>query len=430
MLIYPDYESLTRAVANDALVDRARQQAKPGKWKDTGSSAQHVWGRCASSGARYFETVYDRRRQQFFCNCPAGSMPCVHAVAMALMLLHDASAFPLSTIEPGWIVDRKVIRLVSGAGEKAQQRNRNREQRLQVMRTGLVDLQRWLSDVCLQGLGTWQLQDDEAWDEIATRMVDNKMRGIARRIRAMRDQRYNSDWHERLAVGMAELYAFSQGFDRLEELPQPLQQELLAISGLSANKKEVQEQGTKERDLWVVMGQEEGVQEQLRYQRAWLWGVNCQRAALLLEFVYIKAQFETSWKLGQAIRAELAFYPGALKLRAQIVRHEVQQEPVEQLGGSVDFAVFYRQFAEVVAANPWVGSFPVLVAGVKPVSSAGKRFLVDEKMQRMPIAAGQEAAWSKLLALSGGLPATVFGLWEEPGFKLLSCVSRQHIHSL
>ncbi len=164
---------------------------------------------------------------------------------------------------------------------------------------------------------------------------------------------------------------------------------------------------------WLVAGQVEGEGEDdnLRYRRTWLAEERSGRIALLLDFAWGGQGFETNWIVGSAIEGELVFYPGAYPLRALVRKHRPYYQPLEGPEGFSELERFARAYADALAANPWLLSFPCLLSGVRVFREEGIFWLADQEQRVIPLSSGGDAAW-KLLSVSAGRSVQLFGEWD------------------
>jgi hypothetical protein len=112
--------------------------------------------------------------------------------------------------------------------------------------------------------------------------------------------------------------------------------------------------------------------------------------------------------------ADLAYYPGALELRALVkATHQVELAR-EPSGESV--ASMLAGYASALAQDPWLNAWPVVLGSVTPTAD-GARHLVDGDGDAIPLTAGEH--W-ELVAVSGGRPIVVGGEWSPAGFRPLT----------
>ncbi len=286
------------------------------------------------------------------------------------------------------------------------------EKRLHAMQQGAGELAWWLRDLVHHGLAGAQQQAPEFWDDIARRMVDATLGGLARRIRMIKDLLREDNWPERVLGELALLHLATEGFQRCESLPDGLWADLLQFAGLNLKKEEVLQTGPVTDDCWQVLGISEGVQENLRYRRTWLAGERSCRYALLLDFAWGRTEFEHQWLTGQILEGEMAYYPSAYPLRA-LPKGEIvfAEERAFDLNGLAHAAELADQFARALSANPWLPVFPALLESVVPLVAHEKFSLADLQGNVLPITCPPEIGWS-LVSKSAGQPIRVFGEWD------------------
>jgi hypothetical protein len=175
------------------------------------------------------------------------------------------------------------------------------------------------------------------------------------------------------------------------------------------------------RDRWLVMGQSVEEEERIRVERSWLLGLQSRRGALVLQFAFGKQAFPLAILPATVIDASLAFYPSACPQRAQIVeRHRDEPRFSEPWpGGTVEDLL--NHFAEALARNPWLEFWPVALRKMRIAPDAqGPWHACDEFDRAIPLA--RSSHWT-LLALSGGRPIDVAGVWDGRSLEPLGAIS-------
>lgn len=286
------------------------------------------------------------------------------------------------------------------------------EPRLLPMQQGASELSGWLRDLAHHGLAGAQQQAPKFWDDIARRMVDAKLGGLARRIRLIKGLLREDNWPERVLAELALLHLAAEGFQRCEALPDGLWADLLQFAGLNLKKEDVLQTGPVLDDCWQVLGHTEGEEEKLRYRRTWIVGERHGRFALLLEFAWGRTDFEHHWQAGQVLEGEMAYYPSAYPLRA-LPKGEIvvaEERPFE--GTSLaDAPALLAEYDRALAANPWLHGLPALLEAVVPGVEQDAFYLTDVLGNRLPVVCAPEVGW-KLVAISTGRPIRVFGEWD------------------
>ncbi len=292
------------------------------------------------------------------------------------------------------------------------------EKRLTLMQQGAEELAWWLRDLMHHGLANAHQQPATFWEDMARRMVDAKLGGLARRIRLIKELLREENWPDRLLAELALLHLTCEGFQRSDNLPDGLWADLLQFAGLNLKKEEVLQTGPVVDDCWQVLGRSEGVEENLRYRRTWLMGERSERFALLLEFVWGRIEFESDWQTGQVLEGEMAFYPSAWPLRA-LTKGEivVTRDANPQLPGLASFEALNAAYREALGANPWLMVLPVLLENVIPRIEKGQFLLSDATGATLPLACTPETGW-RWVSVSAGRPIRVFAEWDGVALHL------------
>ncbi len=420
------------ALAPDAAsAKNGRGLATRRKWVSLGSqttdSGRVVWGECQGSGKTPYRTQIDLSEPAFRCSCPSRKFPCKHGLGLFLLLAEQPQEITEAE-PPDWVTEWIASRS-QRAEKQAQKQAKQQEKaadpvaqakrataRLNKMQAGVQDLQLWLQDRIRQGLATLPQESYQMWDGVAARLVDAQAPGLARQVRDLAGVVHTgTGWSDRLLAQFGQLYLLTQGFERLDSLPTPIQADLRTQLGWAFNQEEVLngEDTLTQTDVWVVLGQSLEADERLKTRRTWLYGVGQSTLALLLDFAYGTQSFEQTLLLGTCLEAELAFYPSAYPLRA-LIKTRQEAVPISQPPpgyGTVGEAI--AAYSRALAQSPWLERFPLLLSGVVPLREGDRWLIQDSQSGVLPLTARLESSqgW-QLLALSGGHPLTLFGEWD------------------
>jgi SWIM zinc finger len=423
------------ALAPDASSAKAaHKQGNPAVWSGQGASERALWGLCQGSGAKPYETVVELAEPAFRCSCPSRKFPCKHA--LGLMLLWTSGAVSAGE-EPDWAaswLDGRAERAAkrdapavpqdpARAAEQAAKRVAKREQRVI---DGLAELRLWLDDLVRQGLAHAEQRGRREFEQMAARLVDAQAPGLARRVREMGWMLgAGPDWPSRLLARAALLGLLADAYPRHDELPDGLRAELRSQIGWTTATDELLATGERVRGAWRCVGVSLIEEENLRVRRTWLWGEG--RWALLLDFAHPSQPLPPAPTAGQTLHAELAFYPAALPLRAQIAEQDggAGEAPLPA-GDSV--AGLYRERAAALARNPWIDRLPAALSAT-PVRRGDRWLLADRDLQAIGVEAPSPTGLD-LAALAGGRPVGVFGEWTRDGLRPLSAWSDERLVAL
>ena len=290
--------------------------------------------------------------------------------------------------------------------EAAARRAAEREARVAA---GVEDLQRWLRDAVRGGLGAGRLRSWDEWDASAARLVDAQAPGAASRLRSLGGiaAARSEGWPERLLSGLGLLHLLCEAHARADGA---VRDDVRALLGWNVGREEVLS-GPRVADRWVVLARIVIDQERLRVQRTWLWGLSGGRPALLLDFAPLGAPLEPRPVPGTAFDAELAFHPGSVPLRAVIAGELDTVEPAPGTFGGGGVAEALRSVATALAANPWLDEWPVVLRDAIPDGRDGGDWIASTADGALPLGGPIDARW-RLLAVSGGRPVSLFGLWN------------------
>jgi hypothetical protein len=285
------------------------------------------------------------------------------------------------------------------------------EQREARVASGLAELDRWLCDQVRQGLADSQKSGYRHWDDIAARMVDAQAPGLAERLRALAAVPHSGPgWEGRLLEEYALLRLLATAYRGQAGLPPPLQATIRSRIGFTVRKADVLASGPPVRDRWAVLARRDLDRDRLRARRVWLRGLRSGRYALVLSFAPAGQPLDDSLTVGTEADADLAFYPGAVPLRAVVAASHEAAPGGPPPGGTA--AGLLASWAAALGADPWLDSWPAVLAATP--ARAPVPCLTDAAGDALPLHPAAGACWP-LFALSGGRPLTVAGEWTPRG---------------
>jgi hypothetical protein len=417
------------SLAPDGASARAGARlAVRGPWSATGHDSRAVWGLCQGSGRQPYQAQVDLRGPAFSCTCPSRKFPCKHTIALLLLWVQDPEAVPAGT-PPDWVsewVDGRTARAERVAAraeeaprdpEAAARRAALREERVAA---GVQDLRLWLADLARGGLAAAQARPYGFWDGFAARLVDAQAPGLASRVRWLGGiaAARGDTWPERLLEELGLLFLVCEAQERPAAVDPALRADVRALVGWTTPREEVLA-GPRVRDRWAVVARELDEQDRLRVQRTWLWGLDGERPALLLDFAPPNMPLDPGPPVGMALHGELAFYPGAVPLRALVAGEPDSLEPVREPFGAADAEAALAAAGAAVAGNPWTEAWPVALAAAVPgVPGDGPVFLHGGG-GALPMVGDSDGLW-RLAALAAGEAVCVLGTWDGRALRPLA----------
>jgi hypothetical protein len=411
--------------------------AKPAKWQNLGHNDRLIWGECQGSGANPYQVRVDVDDVAYKCTCPSRKLPCKHTLALLLLLTGSAlpAGNPPAFVEE-WSANRakraeakQTRETTPAAPADPQAKARRIEKRETRIAGGLEQLETWLADIARQGLAAARAQPPTFWSQMAARLVDAQVPGLARRVGDLGTLALTSaDWQSRLLAGIARLQLLIDAYRNLEQLPDALAADVRTLAGWTQEQEALREREGV-RDRWQVLGRAQTQDDQLRVQRTWLHGEGSKRMALILEFAVGNQPLAATFTLGQSLDAELVFFESATPLRAiEKIRHGALPAKYS-LPDCSTVAALQASHAGRLAANPWLSQWPVAVGPVAPVLHTDRLWLQDDERREIPVVASFRHAWHAI-ALAGADRLRIFGVWEGDALEPLTLECRGAMFSV
>jgi hypothetical protein len=417
------------SVANDG-----RKMAHPSKWHALGHDNQMAWGEFQGSGRMPYQIKADLERlsngeSAIQCTCPSRKQPCKHCIGLLFILVERFAEVPVAG-QPVFVQEwaekqaQKVKRAearkeAAAAPPDPEQQAKTAAERKQKISGGMDALEQWLINMIRHGLTDPQLTKYDYWNTTAARMVDVQAPGIAAMLREMAGLPVRGgEWIAPLLEQLGSLYLLTQAFKRFDQLPVPVQADLRTTIGWSYKREEIDTALTV-RDQWHVIGRyEEKLEDKLRMQRLWLIGEQTQQPALILDFSFNNAAFETVLPTGISLEAEIGYFPSNAPLRSVLIKaHGDFHAPQTTFGATINANL--EAYSCALAKNPWLLQYPFILDNCLLVQRSGKWLLRDADGMTIPLAPRCPHQWT-LLAMSGNHPLRIMGEWDGTSFYPLS----------
>lgn len=416
---------------DDSSAKAAKGLLAPAKWPTLGYTDVVIWGECQGSGSKPYQVIIDVSGPSFKCTCPSRKFPCKHGLALYLLLAQKGSAF--TTKEPStwvteWLTGRQQ-RAEKQAEKTATQAEakpvnpdaeaKREAKRLDRMISGARDLERWMADLVRHGIADLPGKTPTFWRDAAARLVDAQAGGLAVAVRQLETAvSSGADWQQRALLQMGRIQLLTDALQRLDALPEPLQQDVRGSVGWVADKEEVLAANDRVEDVWHIQGVSYDENEKLWERRVWLRGVRSGRDALLLDFSHGGRRFEHGFIPGLKVKASMVFYPSASPLRALLIEPPAEEKAAISLPVSADWDEGLDAVADSLSRQPWLQRLPLMLRAT-PVPRNERWHGRDAQSREAPLRISDDDGW-QLLALSGGYPLTIFGEWLGDRLRPLS----------
>jgi hypothetical protein len=351
------------------------------------------------------------------------------------LLAADASAFPTAADPPAWAsewlasreqrAEKADARSAMEEGRTAEPDPAARAKRVQARErkvdAGLSDLDRWLQDLVRRGLAAAKSEGYAFWDQAGARLVDAQAASLGREVRTLGAvTNSGAGWADGALERVGRLHLIVEAYRRLETLPEDLRADVRSLVGWTVKEDELPPDGTVS-DRWLVLGRTVSADDRLTTARTWLTGEQSGRFALHLAFTVGGVNPAPLAMPGSSFHGDLVFYPSATPLRVAVGAIGDAGQAVTSLPAASTIAVAADTFAGMLARNPFLTSWPVALAEVVPVGRGTEMHLRDGS--GVTVRATPDAIAARLLALAGGNPVAVFGLWSGRAIRVLAALA-------
>lgn len=408
-------EQVVALAVTPARFAAAEFLAVPARWATMAADERAVWGRCRGSGREPYDTMVDHVQVAWRCSCPSRQQPCKHVVA--LLALWARGQVPDGMAPAGvanWVAGHErradaagtagtggAERAAAGAEEDEAAApaddDRERDERVERLRAGLVELDRWLDDRVRTGLADPALARYETWDDLAARLVDARAGALANRVRRLAGVvGARPDWHEVVLAELGVLHLLARAGQRVPELPGHLADAVATVCGWQVRRADVLA-GVPETDQWTVVGRSDTREDRIEVRRVWVRGVTTGRWAMVLSFAAYRQSLDASLPVGTSLEADLHRYPGG-SLRVLVGRIHAPPAPAAP-PAAVTVAAACDEIGRRLAVEPWADRVPAVVLAA-PTRVDG-RWVLTDGTGSLAVAPGAPGL-ATLLAASGG----------------------------
>lgn len=434
--MYLSEEQVLALAPDESSKKSGKELSNPSKWVSKGANDVALWGECQGSGSKPYQTQVDTANIAFKCSCPSRKFPCKHGIGLLLLHARQAASFTAAEM-PAWVSDwinkrtekqEKQAEKKEKPVDEAAQAKRQQARQLKVS-DGTQELLLWIKDIIRNGLLTMPDKGPAYFESMARRMVDAQAPGLANMVRSLGAVNfYQEGWQSDFMDQLVRIYLVVAGFTNSEQLPEELQQDLRNFIGFTQNQEALKEQKGVT-DTWLVMGKQTKEEDSLTVERNWLYGINSDTYAMILQFI-VRGQGASSIPLtpGLYIEAELVFYPSAIPLRA-IIKKQINSNSTARYKGFANWQEVAEAETQFSSLVPFRSERPYIIEQLKPVQHNQQWWLQDTANTLMPINSSFKQIW-KLLSLSGGTPLNIavvgkersfmpVGVWHQQDYKLL-----------
>lgn len=412
--------------------------AVPSSWSHIGCDAQAVWGRYRGAAAEPYEVVVDHVEVAVGCGCPSRAVPCKHALALLVMWSKGQVPADQRPARSSRLRVQRLARLdaqvptptahdVGRSGDSPEvaaaptvDPDRQRDDGVERMAAGLVELDRWVLDRLRAGLADPALARSSTWEAVAARLTDAQVPALANRLRRIGARvGVGPAWHEHLLADLGAVHLLATAGLHLRELPEPLADGVATALGWQVRQADVMA-GVPVSDRWLVAGCSDTREDRIEVRRVWLWGQRTRSWAMALSFAAYGQSLDESMQVGTVTDADLFRYPGAVPLRA-LVGQRRSTEPSDEAPPAATIAEACEHIGRTVAAEPWIERLPFSVQATVVATGGHDRtqWSLGDRTGSLPLD-GSRADLATVAAGAAGAPVTLTCEWTPLGIVALT----------
>jgi len=416
------------AIAPDASsLKSGRDLGTPRKWESLGGDDEVLWGLATGSGKNPYQTRVRLADLASKCSCPSRKFPCKHAIGLMFVAANQPDALT-QTERPAWVIEwiethaARVEKAAARAEEKdskpvdekaAARRRAIRDNRVQ---EGLELLEKSILDLTREGFASRTARDAATWENLAKRMVDSQVPGLAGNLRYIADTVLRDpEVDQELPFEIGRLHLLLKVIQSAESHDESLKAEiLLQLGGRSLA---AADEGMEiVDDQWFIASRTVEERDRLITSSTWILGQVSRRWARLLRFAPAMQAITEPWPLGSNVRVAMKFQAGLHPLRATPASDgnvSISQIPAAH---EDELEELLERFTLALTANPFLRNLPFFI----PLHPApDSKSLIDRAGMALPWRASDDQAFRVECICAGNL-TPICGEWDGRSLRLLS----------
>lgn len=368
---------ITIAKVDAAAPDPTSEKAGKGlaiisKWDNIGLNDYAIWGECKGSGSNPYKSQIDLRDFSFKCTCPSRKFPCKHGLGLLYLYIENKDKF--NSVMPSWVEERIKSRNIKIQKEDtvpevkntdSEKRLKTEQKRISDVNNGLDDLEIWIQDFIRRGFESIKGESYSFFNQMASRMVDYKAPGIAKKIKELSYLSSSGKHNDLLLSKISKLYLLIKSFRNIENLPVLIQEDIKTQIGFTKNQDELQKlQSVK--DTWFILGCLLEEEDNLKTKKIFLFGLENKKFAIILDFaISTKPFIHDDLIAGKSFKGDVIFYPSNLELRA-IIKNKIfiNNKNINDYVPEMSIDDIYSHYSESLIKNPFIEKIPCFTKNI------------------------------------------------------------------
>ncbi len=265
-------------------------------------------------------------------------------------------------------------------------------QKEQNLLSGIARFKTWLDEWVQQGISVLQ-HDPAKLDEIATRMVDMGLQGLARKLRLIPERMlHHGDWMDFTVRQIGEFYVLIKLIQVVDSLNTAEKEDVLTYCGIPFGKADFETEVFYS-DNWLYLGTRIEKEEKLLIRRNWFYGVQCQRSFVFIEYQFNRFSQVKFFKTDSVYKSSVQFYPSAWPTRIKDIQTDSIFNQAELQLKAADMDQVMLEYSRIISLNPFIRQTCLLINQMQlnqwnnkwyVIGLSGRAYPISNEFHEMP----------------------------------------------
>ncbi|MEP7196725.1 MAG: hypothetical protein ABI851_09400 [Saprospiraceae bacterium] len=292
------------------------------------------------------------------------------------------------------------------------------------IQNGLLLLENWIVKLLDQGIEILE-KDENRIIDLTTRLVDNGLSAVARRIRTLQTRiEKEAQWKEFVLQELGEYYLICQLAKKTNQIESLDFQQYL---GFTIRKSEVEKMNLNIQDQWMYLGQLTTKEENIQIIRNWFFGINSNKIILFIEYMVNRFVKPSYFQFGKVYSGTVCFYPSNHLQRVCSIPSAPTNIPLGfQLKGE-SISEFLLKECKTILNLPWLRQDILILNSYQPFQLGLDWYVKDLKSNKiLALNIQDKDAWH-LIALCMDSDSKMIAEYENGKLTPISVFNKSYL---